>query len=332
MVSKPATNPDTKHMRRFETEFHSLEYVISKGERFLLVPHSRPDADAVSANAVLEEYIHSCGKHVDIACYDPFPNTLSELTKKTFYHPDQLDLTSYDVVIACDSVDRGFNTILPQLAEHQVVVLIDHHPDITVNGDIVIIDTNSSSSSELVYLFLTFTGARITKPMATLLLAGILFDTGGFQHSNVSPQVMEIASDLIKKGAPLSKIAQIIFTNKNISALRLWGRAFEKAKYCPNNGMLVTAITKKDIAECGASPEDIYQVTSILSTVPDAKFALVLSERDNQTIRASLRSMEHHGIDVSNIAHRFGGGGHRLSSGFELPGKIIETETGFAIA
>jgi nanoRNase/pAp phosphatase (c-di-AMP/oligoRNAs hydrolase) len=42
--------------------------------------------------------------------------------------------------------------------------------------------------------------------------------------------------------------------------------------------------------------------------------------------------MEHHGIDVSLIAHQFGGGGHKLASGFEVPGKIIETETGFAIA
>ncbi len=319
-------------MRHFETEFRSLEYVISKATRILFVAHTRPDADAVGANLALEEYARSRGKHTDVACYDPFPDTLSSLAEKTFFHPDQLDLTSYDAVIACDSVDRGFHTILPQLAEQQVVALIDHHPDISISGDIVIIDPAYSSSSEIVYHFLVSVGAPLTKPMATMLLMGILFDTGGFQHSNVSPRVMEVASELMRKGAPLSKIAQIIFTHKNIAALRLWGKAFEKARFRPENGMLVTAVTGQDIRECRATAEDVNQVASILSTVPDAKFALVLSERDDRTIRASLRSMEHHQVDVSAIAHRFGGGGHTLASGFELPGKIIETENGFAIA
>lgn len=319
-------------MQRFNSEFRTLSYIIAKAERILLVAHNRPDPDTVGANLAMEEYLRSLGKHVDIACFNPFPDTLKSLVEKTFLHPDQLDLGSYDAVIASDSVDRGFHTIIDRLEKHQVIVLIDHHPDITLKADVVIIDPAYSSSSELLYLFFTTTGVNITKSMATMLLMGILFDTGGFQHGGVSPQVMEIASELMKKGAPLAKITQTIFTNKNISALKLWGKAFEKARFNDKNGMLVTAVTQEDIAECHASAEDIYQVASILSTVPDAKFALVLSERDPQTVRASLRSMEHHGIDVSAIAHQFGGGGHKLASGFEVPGKIIETADGFAIA
>jgi phosphoesterase RecJ-like protein len=142
---------------------------------------------------------------------------------------------------------------------------------------------------------------------------------------------MDIASALMKKGAPLDRIVDTIFTNKSIPALRLWGKAFERSIFNEKNGMLVTAVTKQDIEECRASIEDIYNVTSILSTVPEAKFALMLSERDHETVRASLRSMEHHNIDVSAIAHQFGGGGHRLSSGFEIPGKITKTPTGWVV-
>ena len=192
-----------------------------------------------------------------------------------------MDLASYDAVIACDSVDRGFDKVVDTLSADQVVVLVDHHPDIGMKGDVVMIDAEYSSSSELLYLFFSATQAKITKPMATMLLMGILFDTGGLQHSNVSPRVMEIASDLMKKGAPLAKITQTIFANNNIGALKLWGGAFEKARFNQKNGMLVTAITREDVEECHASVEDIYQVTSILSAVPDAKFALVLSQRDD---------------------------------------------------
>lgn len=319
-------------MKRFDQEFRTLSYVISKAERILLFAHSRPDPDTVGANLALEEHLRSLGKHVDIACFNPFPDSLKGLAEKTFLHPDQLDLASYDAVIGSDSVDRGLDTIITRFTDRQVIALIDHHPDITLSGDIVMIDPEYSSTSELIYLFFVATGVPITKSMATLLLMGILFDTGGFQHGGVSPQVMEIASELMKKGAPLSKISQTIFGSKNIGALKLWGKAFEKARFNRNTGMLVTAVTRQDIEDCQACAEDIYQVASILSTVPDAKFAMVLSERDESIVRASLRSMEHHGIDVSAIAHQFGGGGHKLASGFEIPGKIIETEDGFAIA
>lgn len=319
-------------MQHFEKEFHTVKYVISQAERVLLFAHSRPDPDTVGANLALEEHLRSLHKHVDIACFDHFPDNLKGLTEKTFFHPDQLDLHSYDAIIATDSVDRGFHTIISRFKAEQVIILIDHHPDISLAGDVVIIDPEYSSTSELLYLFFTTTGAPITKSMATMLLMGILFDTGGFQHGGVSPQVMEIASELMKKGAPLTKISQTIFANKNIGAMKLWGKAFEKAKFNPDNGMLVTAVTQKDIMDCAACAEDIYQVATILSTVPDAKFALVLSERNASMVRASLRSMEHHNIDVSLIAHQFGGGGHKLASGFEVPGKIIETADGFAIA
>ncbi|OGI18194.1 MAG: hypothetical protein A3J06_04030 [Candidatus Moranbacteria bacterium RIFCSPLOWO2_02_FULL_48_19] len=318
-------------MQNFDSEFHTLEYIILKSKRVLLFAHSRPDPDTVGANLALTEYVKNCGKHVDIACFDAFPDTLKSLREEIFFHPDQLDLGSYDAVIACDSVDRGFDKIVEALAPEQVVVLIDHHPNINITGDVMMIDAEYSSSSELVYLFFSAIHTKVTKSMATMLLMGILFDTGSFQHGGVSPQVMEIAADLVRKGAPLAKITKVIFTNKNIAALKLWGRAFEKAHFNQKNGMLVTAITKKDVEECRASVEDIYQVTSILSAVPDAKFALVLSERAGNIVRASLRSMEQHGVDVSAIAEQFGGGGHKLASGFEIHGKLVETQDGWMV-
>jgi nanoRNase/pAp phosphatase (c-di-AMP/oligoRNAs hydrolase) len=44
-----------------------------------------------------------------------------------------------------------------------------------------------------------------------------------------------------------------------------------------------------------------------------------------------LRSEEYKGVDVSEIAHKFGGGGHKLASGFEVKGNIVETENGWEI-
>jgi len=318
-------------MKKFAREFNTLNYAIKESDQILLFAHSRPDGDTVGSNLALKEYIKNLGKSADIACLDPFPEYLRALTDETFIHPDKLDLEKYNLIIAADSVERGFQKIVSRFKENQVIALLDHHPDITMQKDINIIDAEYSSVCEIVYDFFEFNKIEITRAMATFLMLGILGDTGSFQHSNTTPRVMEIASALLKRGAPLSKIIETAFANKNISTLKLWGKAFERAKINPVNGMIISVLTRKDLDDCEAGSEDIAQVASILNTVPDTKFALILSERGDGIVKGSLRSEEYKGVDVSKIAARFGGGGHKLASGFEVKGKITETESGWEI-
>lgn len=318
-------------MFRYSPEFNTLNFVIKESQNILLFAHSRPDSDTVGSVLALREYIKSLGKNVEIACMDPYPEYLNSLSPDYFSFPDKLDLKKYDLIIAADSVERGFQKIKNEFSNKQVITLLDHHPDIALKGDINIIDASYSSVCEIIYNFFEFNKIKLTRDISTFLMLGILGDTGMFQHSNTTPRIMEIASILMKNGAPLSKIIGAAFSNKNISTLKLWGRAFEKAKINPVNGMIVSVISKKELEECGGSTEDIAQVSNILNTVPGTKFALVLSERGDGIIKGSLRSEEYKGVDVSRIATLFGGGGHKLASGFEIQGKIVETENGWQI-
>jgi len=318
-------------MAKFAQQFNTLNYVIKESENILLFAHSRPDGDTTGSVLALSEYIKTLGKKADISCYDPFPEYLQPLLEETFLNPANLDLKKYNLIIATDSVERGFHKILDQIQDNQIVALIDHHPDITIKGDINIIDAKYSSVCEIIYDFFLFNKIGISRKMATPIMLGLMSDTGSFQHSNTTPKVMEIASQLMKKGVPLSKIVETTFANKNISTLKLWGKAFEKAKINPDNGMIVSALTQKDLEDCNASTEDIAQVSGILNTVPGTKFALILSERGNGIIKGSLRSEEYKGVDVSKIAAQFGGGGHKLASGFEIKGTIVETKDGWKV-
>ena len=318
-------------MKNFSSEFNTLSYIISKSKKILLFAHSNPDGDTIGSVFAFKEHLESIGKTVDTACNDPLPSYLETFTKYSLEFPERLDLGSYDAAIACDSVEHGFNKIMPSLEERTVTVFIDHHPDITASADVAIIDPKTSSACEIIYEYFISQNINITKNMATYLMIGILSDTGNFQHANTTTRVMEISSDLLKRGASVSKIIQSTLANKKMSTLKLWGRAFEKAKINPANGLIATVLTSKDIRECNATTEDIGQVASILNTVPGTKFALVLSERENGVIKGSLRSEEYKGVDVSKIAHQFGGGGHKLASGFEIKGQIIETQDGWKI-
>lgn len=325
------TNAQVLKSMRFASEFSALLSLIDRCDNFLLAAHSRPDADTTGSVLAFKEYLESRGKQADIVCTDPFPAHLESFTGIRFLSPENVDFSHYQCFIAADSVERGFERIAALLPADAAIVIVDHHPNIALRGTVTIIDETYSSVCEIIYDFFAFTRFQITRSIATFLLLGILGDTGNFQHANTNARVMAIASDLLKHGAPLSRIIEVAFANKKISTLRLWGKAFEKSKINSNNGMIATVLTEHDIKECQATADDIAQVSSILNTVPGTRFALVLSERGNGVIKGSLRSEEYKNVDVSAIAQLLGGGGHKLASGFEIKGRIIETSDGWEV-
>jgi len=320
-------------MLDYSKEFRNLNYVIRRAEKILLFAHSRPDSDTVGANIALQEYIAALGKHADIACLENFPEFAKSLFPGTiFLNPSGRDLGAYDVIIACDSVNRGFDKIRANISDDKVIVLIDHHPIDNPKGDIIIIDIGFSSASEIVFQFLKSEDAHISQKIATALLLGILGDTGNLQHSSTTPDTFSAAAALIRSGAQLPKITTNVFSNNKISTLRLWGRALSRAKINPTNGMIYSAITKEDIEELGnPSTEDLYIASALLNNVPDAKFSLLFYQITPDSVRGSLRTEPHKGIDVSQIAQSLGGGGHKYASGFEIPGRIVVVPNGWEV-
>ncbi|HBI17518.1 MAG TPA: hypothetical protein DDY52_05250 [Candidatus Moranbacteria bacterium] len=316
---------------KFKKEFNTLKYIIEKSDKILLFAHSRPDSDTIGSNLALYYYLKEIGKDVEVACFDQMPEYIKIFIYHDLQHPDKINLEGFDSVIALDSVERGFEKIRDRFSENQVIVLIDHHPDVKSEGDLNIVDASYSSVSEIVFDFFEFHNLKINSKIATLLLMGILGDTGNLQHSNTTPKVMHTVAKLLNRGASVAKISKMIFSSNRFSTLKLWGRALEKAKINPENKMISTVITKKDLEECQATYEDIAEIASILNTVPDTNFSLVLSERDGGIIKGSLRSEKYKGMDVSEVAHKFGGGGHKLASGFEIKGKIVEDKEGWKI-
>ena len=318
----------------YQREFRSLSAVFRNSRRVLLFAHRRPDPDTIGSTVALKRYLQDSGKIVDIACFDPFPAYAKTLFQERFLHPTKIDFSLYDVFVGCDSVERGFHEVQDRIhPEKQVVVILDHHHDVRLSGDIVINDDDHfSSTAEILYTFFRFEGVRISHRLATPLLFGIAGDTGNFQHRCTSSQTLQAVSELLKAGAPLKEITKVVASNKNVALLHLWGKALEKARFHAQTGMIYAALSEEDLKEYRdiLSSEDIKKVSSFLATVPYARFSLFAFQEDPETIRCSLRS-EKEGIDVSHIAQSFGGGGHALAAGFIVKGRIVPTPEGWTV-
>jgi len=316
-------------MINLSKEFGAMKIALEKANQVLLVAHAAPDGDTVGSVFSLKFYLtESLGKNCEVVCPDTLPQYLQDfLSGEEIKMPQAINPAEFDLIIGCDAVERGFEKIVREKIAGQKIILLDHHTTLRlqkIQPDIVVSDERFSSVCEILFDFFDFHRIEIGRKMAEYLLLGILGDTGIFQHANTTPRVMEITAKLMRSGASLTKIIRLVFKNKRLATLKLWGRAMDRAEINTKTGAIMSYITKQDLDELQSDVEDISGVAEILNTVSGTKFSLVLSERGDERLKGSLRSEEYKNVDVSQIAKMLRGGGHRLAGGFEIRGKLVK--------
>lgn len=306
--------------------FQKLEEVLSTHNNFLLIGHEKPDGDVVGALVSLGLYLKKTGKKCRLICKDNIAEVFSFLLDGVEVENDFL-LGDYEVIILLDNGDlrrTGFRErILKAKKKGVKIVNIDHHPqnDIWKIADLNIADPVWPSTCFILYRYFKETKVEIDRRQATALLSGIYYDTGGFQHSNTSGEVLNATGELLRLGAKLKIISKSVTYSKSANMLKLWGVALSKAKVREEYGIIVSVLTKPDIESCSASEEEISGLVNLLSSASEARAAILIYETSDGRIKGSVRT-EDDGFDASRFAEALGGGGHKKAAGFLIEGKI----------
>ncbi len=306
-----------------------LDKIISKiknYQKFLLMIHEDPDGDTLAATVAVFLVLKNFKKNVNMVCKDDIPRPFLFLPASGEIKKDIL-FGDYEVIIIIDCGDlkrTGFPERLKKFAKiSKNLINIDHHPknDLWKIANLNLVEQNASSASEIVWDLFRKMKVQINKDIATALLTGIYTDTGGFKHSNTTPQTLEIASDLLNSGARLKIITRNVSLNKSIASMRLWGVALSRIHKNTKLQIVSSVITRADLQDCGATYADLAGVVNLMNTIPEARAAILFYEIPEGKIRASLRT-EKEDVDVSKIAKLFGGGGHKKAAGFTIDAKL----------
>jgi len=312
--------------------FEAAKNLIDQSANVLLTMHERMDGDDGGALLAMGAQLEKMGKQITYTVKKGVPPSLNFLPGVEKILDDAPNL-NYDLLITfgCSDLSRTGSTIIAELSvinNKLSIINFDHHPDNTNFGQVNIVDAKKSSVAELVYDFFNYNKWEITKDIATCLLTGIITDTGGFMHSNTQSSTLKAAGLLLRKGAQGHKIIRETYKNKSPQILKAWGKAMENSYYDEKNKIIYSVMTEKDLAEFTSLPQAAFEgFTETLNTMPEAKFAMFLRQ-DGGIIKGSLRSDTFKNIDVSKIAHIFGGGGHKLAAGFSVSGKLMKDEQG----
>ncbi len=308
---------------QLKVEFLKAKKALMAAEKIVIISHRGPDGDAIGANLALKLALERLGKKIVSACVDPIPENSLFLEGAKNYVID-FEYEDFDVIV---SVDCGALKLV-QFPETKPEILngpkpfinFDHHESNNNYGTINPVDPQACATCLVLYKFFEFCEWRVDVDMSTCLLHGIYFDTGSLMHSNATEEVFRISGKLVGMGANLRKISKELFHTTNVNKLRLWGKIMERT-YVNEEGVTISAVGMKDYASVDATPRDTGGVIDLLNSVPGSKYCVLLSEDDKGLVKGSLRT-QRDDVNLSEVAGKWGGGGHPKASGFGVEGKL----------
>src|SRR3989338_8390258 len=301
-----------------ETLVHKQIFdVLTTAKRPIFISDLRVDGDSLGSSLALADWMRTRGKIVPVYVKDGVPAKYKKLPRVDQCTSDQAVFATslVDVVVTFDCSDGAYvNELLAIMPERPTVINIDHHATNPRYGDINQVIVGAPATAEVVHRFFKANGIIPTREAATLLLAGICFDTSAFSNGATNRAAFESASELLLRGGSAQDMIRTLFFDRSVPTLRLWGIALERLRE-HGSGFVSTHLSKADLDEYGVSEEDVEGLSNFLSLVIQTQTLLVLRETEDG-VKGSLRSINQ---DVSKVAKYFGGGGHIRAAGFTLP-------------
>ncbi len=322
-----------KNMKNFinDKELEKLKKFITTKPKVLILAHANPDGDTVGSSLAMFLTFKNLGINTKIACFDRIEK-LNFLSGTEHFITDfnENDFDAFMFVDCGDKKMTRFHESKPRIFSKNVVKInIDHHPTNDNFGEINFVQTEASSSAEIVFDLLKKLETQITPQMATALLTGLYTDTGGLQHQNTTPKTYFTAAELIRSGGNVSKISKNIFRKYEFKTLKLWAKVLKNLHVTPD-GAAIVGVEKSDYENLGATREDLVGIIDFINSMPEAQYSVLLSETADGSVKASLRTRKPD-VNMKALAEKFGGGGHVKASGFTIKNSRLQKEVKWKI-
>ena len=299
-----------------------LASFIREKNSFVLASHINPDGDAIGSILALGLVLENLGKKVSILTEDKPLESFSFLAdyQKVFQVEKNKKLNA-EVFIALDTAthQRLGRAILEASSDIPFLLNIDHHPTNSRYGDMNFIDDSASATAEIVYQLCRENDFPLNDAVRKAIYLGISTDTGSFRYSNTRAKTHQIIAELLESGLDIAEINQQIQGYPYRKLLLL--SELLQSVVVEAEGRVISWCLSEEVKErVGFQKGDSEDMVNHIRDVNEVFVALSFEELGDD-VRISLRS-NIDDVDVSQIASRFGGGGHSRAAGIQMRGTL----------
>ncbi|EWG10518.1 DHH family phosphoesterase [Cytobacillus firmus] len=284
---------------------------IIKYETIIIHRHVRPDPDAYGSQGGLAEILKASFPEKSIFTVGQEEETLHFMRRL-----DEVSDDTYKgaLVIVCDTANAE-RICDDRYGTGSKLIKIDHHPNMDPYGDLMWVDTNASSTSEMIYEFYLFgkeQGLKMSDEAARLLFAGIVGDTGRFLYPSTTEKTFAYAGELIHYNFSRPELFDKMY-ELDANIVKLKGYVLQNFEM-RSSGAAVMILKKELLEEFEAAPSKASLLVSTLGDVKGIKAWVFFIEESDQ-IRVRFRSK---GPIINEIARKYKGGGHPLAAGASI--------------
>ena len=289
---------------------------LNSAQKVLILTHVRPDGDALGTSFALRQFLREAGKVAEVFLLDSVPNRyrklcVAPLTPENFTSLDDFDLV---LLLDCAAASRiGFPAELGNIPPEKLIN-VDHHRNNDIVAQISIVDPNASSCAEIAARLVMQKSSPLSPEVATLLLLGMITDTGCFKFSNTTGSAMRMAAKLLDAGAELETLVNAIYFSNPLNQLQLQADLIKNHLRFSGNGQFVYAYLSPELlAKHDFELKESENLIDLLRSIDTAVVAALIY-RSNGNFKISLRSKDSR-YPILDIARSFNGGGHLLAGG-----------------
>jgi phosphoesterase RecJ-like protein len=311
----------TEKMCNNQSDFRLIKEAIVNSKHLVITTHINPDGDCITSVLVFSAILRRLEKSHSIILDDTIPHKFDFLPDihnfDIFDRESQLESMDTLVILDSSTLER-IGRISECIPKNITIVNIDHHSSNIRYGNVNYIDDSESSTVEIIYSLHQSYPFEVTQEIATLVYTGIICDTGRFLFPNTTNRSLHVASEMIKKGASPSEIANSIYYRNKPETIQGLVSALSTIKYYFNG-----RVAGMELSNGAGSPIqsiDTEGFVDYLLTIEGTEVEFFIYEKESNVFRISFRSKNN--IDVNAIAQELGGGGHKRASGCTVQGRL----------
>jgi len=303
--------------------FRKINEMIDRHRIFLITSHERLDGDALGSELALFHMLRGLGKEVTVYNQDRTPENFLFLAGSEGIVRELPPLERFEVafILDCSELKRiGKESARVGLIPN--LVNIDHHVSNGGFCDVRLIDSEASSTGELIFRLVRDMGLALTGAMATCLYTAILTDTGGFRYGNTRRDALMAAAELVDGGAVPQWISENVYEADPPARIRLLAAVLPTLTFDEGGRVGSLAVTQEALADAGALSEHIEGFVDLPRSIRGVVISILYAELSDGGFKLSLRSKGN--INVERVARAFGGGGHVNAAGCRVDGELPE--------
>ena len=290
---------------------------LESRDKYVILTHIYPDGDTLGSAFALCRALRKLNKQARVL----INGTLAEKFSYLATNMEEQNF-EYETVVSVDIASPELLGAFKDEFESKIDVCIDHHASNSMSAKMIYVNSEAASNCENIYRLIKQLETQIDPLMANCIYTGVCTDTGCFKFTNVTPDTMRIAAELMELGCKSAEINKAMFDTKSFARINIEREVLNTLSFYEENKIAVVYTTLEMEKRSGAKDSDMDGLAALPRQIEGVCIGITVKEKSENYFRISVRTNDGH--DAAWICSKFGGGGHFAAAGCSINGQLDE--------